>query len=318
MKKGWLLFIIIFAAGIFHIIAAQQFVISNYEKQRKIEQDKLKTLFEVGKYDSAISYCAEARKKGSLSYDDLEKALATAYWYKGEKSTAYQYVINNTEYLLKTNAGGDAFSNMLYDYEYAYPLATDLFLEKIIEGKVTDFYLKQDFHEAAIGLKFIMLDYRLQKTFAKYNYELKHNVHDKETVKIKEQFIEEREELMKNYLDLVKQNDKLLTWKETGAAYDCQFAFLRQANDSSLYMQLQPYFEEAFKAKEIRPETYVNNLVWVIGLREKDDSRLETIRDSLCVIYKCETIAKAIHYLKNGDSIIIDNKYLPETPKVKN
>jgi hypothetical protein len=139
MKKGWLLFIIIFATGIFHIITAQQFVIANYGKRAKIEQDKLKTLFEAGKYDSAISYCAEARKKGSLDYDDLEKALATAYWYKGDKASAYQYVINNTDYLLKTNAGTDAFSSMLYDYEYAYPLATDSFLEKIIEGKVTDF-----------------------------------------------------------------------------------------------------------------------------------------------------------------------------------
>jgi hypothetical protein len=306
MKKGWLLFIIIFATGILHIITAQQFVISNYAKQRKIEQDKLKTLFEAGKYDSAISYCAEARKKGSLDYDDLEKALATAYWYKGDKATAYQYVINNTDYLLKTYAGSGSFSSMLYDYEYAHPLATDSFLEKIIEGKVTDFYQKQDFHEAAIGLKFIMLDYRLQKLLAKYSYEIKH--HTKDSIINKGQFTEERDQLIKDYLDLVKQNNKLLTWKETGAAYDCQYSFLRQANDSALHAQLKPYFEKAFQAKEIQPGFYVHNLMWEIGLREKDSARLDAIHDSLCVIYQCEPM-QVIRRQQRGDSIIIRKQF---------
>lgn len=303
MKKGWLLFTIILATGIFHIIAAQQFVISNYEKRAKIEQDKLKTLFEAGKYDSAISYCAEARKKGSLDYDDLEKALATAHWYKGDKATAYQYVINNTEYLLKTNAGANAFSNMLYDYEYAYSLATDSFLEKIIEGKVTDFYQKQDFHEAAAGLKFIILDYRLQKLLTKHTYELKHHT-AKDNIVNKNQFTEESEQLMRDYLDLVKQNNKLLTWKEAGAAYNCQYSFLRQANDSALYMQLQPYLEKAFQAKEILPEIYVNNLTKIIGFHEKNNGKLNDIHDSLCMIYKCQPM-EVIRHLENGDSVII-------------
>ncbi|MFA6060398.1 MAG: hypothetical protein WC756_19515 [Taibaiella sp.] len=308
MKKGSLLFTILLATGISGIITAQQFVIASYEKRGKIEQDKLKTLFDAGKYDSAISYCAEARKKGTLNYDDLEKALATAYWYKGEKSTAYQYVINNTDYLLKTYAGANAFSSMLYDYEYAYPLATDSFLEKIIEGKVTDFYQKQkqDFHEAAIGLKFIMLDYRLQKLLAKYSYEIKH--HAKDSIINKGQFTEERDQLIKDYLDMVKQNNKLLTWKETGAAYDCQYSFLRQANDSALHAQLKPYFEKAFQAKEIQPGVYVNNLMWEIGLLEKDSARLDAIHDSLCVIYKCESV-QVTRYLQNGDSIIIRNQF---------
>jgi hypothetical protein len=304
MKKGWLLFTAIFATGIFHIIAAQQFVISNYEQQKKIEQDKLKTLFETGKYDSVISYCTEARKKGSLDYDDLEKALATAYWYKGDKATAYQYVINSTEYLLKTNAGRYVFSSMLYDYEYAYPLATDSFLEKIIEGKVTDFYLKQDFHEAAVGLKFIMLDYRYQKLLAKYFYDLKHHTAKEETANIRNLFVEEKEQLMKNYLDLIKQNDKLLTWKEAGAAYDCQYSFLWQSNDSALHAQLQPYFEKGFKNKDIEPNKYVGQLVRVAGLQEKDLAKLERLHDSLCVVYNCPA-EQTVFRLENGDSVFI-------------
>lgn len=302
MKKGWLLFTIIFATGIFHVITAQRSEINDYEKRRDVERNKLKKLFEAGKYDSAISYCAEARRKESLSYDDLEKALATAYWYKGDKVTAYQYVINNTEYLLKTYAGHHAFSSMLYDYEYAYPLATDAFLEKIIEDKVTDFYQKQDFHEVAAGLKFILLDYRLQKLLAKHNYELKH--HTKDSIVNKNQFTEESEQLIKDYLDLVKQNNKLLTWKEAGAAYDCQYSFLRQANDSALYTQLQPYFEKAFQAKEVQPEIYVNNLTRIIGFHEKNNDKLDAIHDSLCVIYKCQPM-QVIRRLEKGDSVII-------------
>jgi hypothetical protein len=71
-----------------------------------------------------------------------------------------------------------------------------------------------------------------------------------------------------------------------------------------LYTQLQPYFEKAFQAKEVQPETYVNNLTKIIGFHEKNNEKLDAIHDSLCVIYKCQPM-QVIRRLEKGDSVII-------------
>lgn len=302
MKKVW---IFIFITGICSAIMARQPHHVRYVEPEKTGQIHLKKLFEAGLYDSAIRYCAAARIKESMSYDELEQALANACWYKGDKHTAYQYVLNHTDYALKTYNGEHAFSSMLYDYDFSYPLATDSFLDKIIRDKVSDYYLKLDFPDAAAGLKLILLDYQLQKQGGKYSYEIRNTPDPAQKKILHDLGTEQSARLTEQFLDLLQQHGKLFTWKEAGTGYNAQYSYIRYADDSLLHLQLQPYFERSFLEKEISPETYVHERISVARLREKETIKLDRLYDSLCQVYHCAEPSLRTIRMAHGDSVLI-------------
>jgi hypothetical protein len=315
MKSARLFLITVLAFGLFHIMTAQQRGFDDYETRRNNKRDHIKKLTNAGLYDSALSYCAVLRKNDSLSYDDLEKAQATIYWLKGDKNTAYQYVLNATDYLLKTYAGERAFTSMLYDYDYAYPIATDSFLENMIINKVSDFYSGlHDFPQCSSALKFMLLEYRANKLLASGMYALKQNPDHTAAKKLDADFTEQEEQLKKEYLEEIKQNGKILGWKEAGPGYKTQITFLSLAGDSALHLQTQPYFEQAFKHNDFESYLYVDQLVWIAALKEKDSARLEQYHDSLCHVYNCHSVRRA-YPQKSGDSIIIRSGYTFDLPK---
>lgn len=278
-------------------------------------KNKLKHLTESSQYDSAINLCSAIRQNGGLGYDDLETALANVYAAKGDKATAYDYVLNNTDYLIKANAGQQLFPPMLFDYNYAYPLATDTFLEKIIIDKVSEFYSGlHHFPQATSGLKFMLLEYRLNKLRAKCHFALCQNPDKEHARKLSADFDEALEDLAGNYMEEVRQNDKLLTWKEAGPGFETQVAFLIWINDAGLHTQMQPYFEKAFKAGEIGSALYVDQLTWLAGLKEKDKVKLDQLHDSLCAAYGCQPMREAYFNKRKGDSMVFINQNRFGTP----
>jgi hypothetical protein len=304
MKKGWLLFILVFATGIFHIITAQQPVVSNDEQRKQMEQNKIKTLVAEGLYDSALSYCATLRKQDKLGYSELETALANIYWHKGDKHTAYQYVLNHVDYNLKLLAGDNAFSSMLYDYEYSYSLATDSFLENVVTDKIRDFYLKQDFPEVATGLKFVMLKYQLNKCMERYHYDLTHQKDSAQRIALRNQYEERVLEIKERFLDIIREHNRLLTWKEAGSGAQSQFSFIYMAKDADLHRQLIPFFEKAFHDKSITPEVYVSELVERSEVLTPGINNGNKLQDSLCTVYGCSLSTKKVIITDKGDTIV--------------
>lgn len=315
MKRVRLFLLPVLLLGLFQIMTAQQKGYVDYETKRNLTRDQIKKLTDAGQYDSALSFCAVLRKNDDLGYDDLEQAQATIYWLKGDKNTAYQYVLNATDYLLKTNAGEHAFTNMLYDYDYAYPIATDSLLEKVIINKVSDFYSGlHDFPQCSSGLKFMLLDYRLNKLAEHKAYLLRQNPDAATLKKLQGQFPEQEEDLKKEYLEEIRQNGKILSWKEAGPGYKTQIAFLTHGGDSALHIQTQPYFEEAFKHNNLESYIYVDQLVWIAALNNKDSVSLERYHDSLCLLYDCSS-KQRIFRKKNGDSFVTRSDYHFGLPK---
>lgn len=304
MKKGWFLFILVFATGILPVITAQQPAGSDYEKRRQSEQNKIRALVSEGLYDSALSYCATLRKQDKLGYSELETALANIYWHKGDKHTAYQYVLNHVDYNLRLFAGDNAFSNMLYDFEYSYPLATDSFLENMVTNKIRDFYLKQDFPEVATGFKFVMLEYQLNKCTERYHYDLMHEKDSSQYIALTNQYKEKVSEIKEKFLDIIRAYNRLLTWKEAGSGAQSQFSFIYIAKDAELHHQLAPFFEKAFQDKSITPEVYVNELVAQSEISIPGVNNGNKLRDSLCAVYGCRFNTKKVIITDKGDTIV--------------
>src|SRR5690349_6619536 len=141
MKKSTPLIILIALTGFGTLITAREknSLVYDTSTTRDSLKGRITQLTETHQYDSAQRLCMAGRTSGDLHFDDLETGLANIYLAKGDKTTAYQYVLNNTNYLI-ANAAPNFFPRMLYDYDYAYTLCTDSFLEKMVVDKVSDAY----------------------------------------------------------------------------------------------------------------------------------------------------------------------------------
>lgn len=304
MKKGWFFLLLTLLPGLYYMITAQEHRYIQLENKQRIERNKIRALIAEGLYDSALSYCASLRKQDKLGYSDLETALANIYWHKGDKNTAYQYVLNHVDYNLRLFAGDGAFSDMLFDFDYAYPLATDSFLEQVVTDKIRDFYLKQDFPEVGTGLKFIMLKYQLSKCTERYYYDLKQQKDSTQHNTIINQYKERVSEMKEKFLDIIREHNKLMTWKEVGSGAQSQFSFIYLINDADLHHQLEPFFEKAYRDKSITPEVYVSELVRRAEISDPAINNREKLRDSLCAVYGCTLEAKRIIITEKGDTIV--------------
>lgn len=317
MKKGWFFLLLMLLPGLYYVIIAQEREYIQLENKQDIERNKVKVLIEAGLYDSALSYCATLRKQDKLGYSELETALANIYWHKGDKNTAYQYVLNHVDYNLRLSAGDEAFSNMLYDFDYAYPLATDTFLEHVVTDKVRDFYLKQDFPEVGTGLKFITLKYQLSKCTERYRYDLKQQKDSSQHNALTNQYKERVSEMKEKFLDIIREHNRLLTWKEVGSGAQSQFSFIYLTEDADLHHQLEPFFEKAYQDKSITPEVYVSELVERSEISSPAINRGDKLRDSLCVIYGCRLGTKRIIITDKGDTIVYYETNNVRTPPQK-
>lgn len=310
MKKNHLVALIAVAVALFAFIPQQSKdlgIPASFEAQRK-EANTLRQLFAAGQYDSVINHCIAARAANTLGYTDQEQALATAWWYKGDKSRAYQYVLNNADYeLALTGGAGNPFS-MLYDLSFDTALATDRFLEQMITDRVTAYYSKSMHYypECNTGLKLVILDYKLNLLRARYTYDLQHRGK------------KDREALDVNYRDacnlqtnkllalLHDNGDKLYTNRDIGPAADKQtgmFHFFNREEDQAFAVTL---LRKAFENKEITPDSYVDALLAAERLKNDNEQRLSKLQDSLCRIYKCrrmimDSLHRFISY--SGDSV---------------
>jgi len=262
----------------------------------------LAKLFSIGLYDSAINYCSHLRRSDALDFSSLELALATAYRYKGNTDMAYQYVINSADYSLKLNGGGGNAFSMLENYKHAYPLAADTVLEQIIATKVKNYYLAMDYYpHPQMGLKFIMLYHALNKAESHYNFLINTAVDAAAKNKAQIAYDNVSDSIHKTTIRLIEENQGFYSLKEIGPGFNNQFSLINANSNPAYHSQLMPYFEKAFKTKQIEPYTYVNELVNIIEFTEKDVVKLASARDSLCAIHGCPASSTIITH--NGDTL---------------
>lgn len=254
------------------------------------EGDTIRQLIETGLYDSAISRCAADRAAGRLSYATQEMALACAYWHKGDKSRAYQYVQHDADYQLRLHGGsGDPFQ-MLYDYSFGDALAGDPFLEQVIADQVAHYYAQKMayYPERNTGLKLMLLDYEWKKTDARYAYSLGKCADATCRENLHAALNETRGLLADKLRTLINDNNgKLYTERDIGPAAEKQFTLLGNSSRPADQVFAEALLRKALEDQQITPDTYVYRLLSIARNAGMDAKRLFSMQDSLCRMYKC-------------------------------
>jgi hypothetical protein len=110
--------------------------------------------------------------------------------------------------------------------------------------------------------------------------------------------------MKEKFLDIIREHNKLMTWKEVGSGAQSQFSFIYVTEDADLHHQLAPFFEKAYHDKSITPEVYVNELVERSEISAPAINNSYKLRDSLCVIYGCTLSTKRVIITDKGDTIV--------------
>lgn len=324
MKKTVFLATMLCLAGFFTIIPAQdqgklQNIVKESMKRQEAEKERLSALFAAKQYDSVISYCSSAQTRNALNYDDRELSLATAYWHKGDKTTAYQYVQNAAEYTLRLNGGGGGPFAMLYDYSFGPALPSDTFLEQMIIVKVSDYYKAMEYYpDRSTGLQLTLNHYRSQKLMQRYFYELKNSQSEKEKKELSTRYEEEKDRIDDWLLTLLKENKKIFSRHDIGPANEKQFSMICNFSKPEYFAACLPLLYQAMLDKEINPDEYVRALVAEEQLKDKHKD-LSGLKDSLCRVYKCKisiwdsTGRRMISYV-TGDTMYLgkDTAYIQD------
>jgi|GEM_PF-1042033 len=314
MKKTKYLLFLVGLAGLCTLTAAppQQAKLQySWEKESKARV-RINELLQAGLYDSAIACCIAARSTNGLGYDDIERALATAYWHKGEKERAYQYMLNQADYHLRLNGGGGHPFDMLYDFSFGDAIPTDTFLEHIVINKISGYYQSLHyFPERNAGLKLLRYEYRDQKLIHRNQYRQQQCADEACRSRAAQEFGEQRAALYHEITEWLKQQGKLYSESETGPAAIFQYSFIRQMQDPEDHVFFRPLVYEAMSRGKIKPDLYVAELVAAAELQGADSTRQALLRDSLCRIYKCTirgSSGKKYIIYDQGDSVTYIDK----------
>lgn len=295
MKKGVRITGLVLIAGlIYNALPAQHYRITvdkEAEAKRKTALNQLDILFKAHAYDSVISYCAKARKENLLDYSVLELALATASWYKGDRSTAYLYVQNDVDYNLKLNGGGGSPFSMLYDYQFGPALATDTFLERLITVKVSDYYRSLEYYpERNAGLRIMLLDHQRQRAKNRFEYEEQQATSKEQRDRLKQQLQQDNEDWATPFLQLLRDNQGLFTRRAIGPAAEKQVAMIASFDKPAYFDACRPLLQQALQSGEVQADGYVYILVAESKLAKPGKQDEDRLRDSLCRVYRCKDV----------------------------
>ena len=327
MKKAGFAITLLCLAGLFANLAAQKRPLTQgmkwdgfeaSQQKAKAAKEQLNIFFSNRQYDSAINYCNSDRGK-ALWYSDLEMAKATAYWYIGDKTTAYQYVQNSANYDLSLNGGGGHPFQMLYNYDFGDALPSDTFLERIIINKVTDYYLAMSYYpDRRTGLRLMLMDYQAQKLLQKHMYALNKAQTSEEKNTLVKQYLLDKEEIDEQFLALLQENKKLFSRHDIGPANEKQFSMIENFKKQAYFDICKPLLYQAMLQQEANPEMYVEAIVAAEKLRDGTKD-LAGLKDSLCRVYKCKiniwdsTGTRLFSYV-TGDTVYIgkDTAYIQD------
>lgn len=295
MKKGMRIAGLVLIAGLlYNALQAQHYRISidkEAEAKRKLALKQLDTLFKAHAYDSVISYCAKARKENLLDYSVLELALATASWYKGDRSTAYLYVQNDVDYILKLNGGGGSPFSMLYEYDFGPALATDTFLERLVTVKVSDYYRSLEYYpERNTGLRIMLLDHQRQRAKNRFEYEEQRTTSKEQRDKLRQQLQQANEDWATSFLQLLHNNQELFTRSAIGPAAEKQVVMIASFDKTAYFDACRPLLQKALQSGGLQADDYVYILVAESKLTKPDRQDAEHLRDSLCRVYRCRNV----------------------------
>jgi hypothetical protein len=324
MKKAGFLVGLCCATGLGTVILAQndariRNIVKESMSRQQAEKEKVNAFFTAKLYDSVISYCSANRASNVMSYDDAELAFATAYWYRGDKTTAYQYVQNAADYTLKLNGGGGSPFAMLSDYSFGPALASDTFLEQMIIVKVSDYYKAMEYYpDRSTGLQLMLADYRSQKLIQRHAYELQNSQSPEEKKQLNDRYEQEKDEIDSWFVSLLKENKKIYDRHEVGPANEKQFSMIRNFHKREYFEVCKPLLYQAMLHNEADPDVYVDAIVWEEKLKDNIKD-LSGFKDSLCRIYKCKisvwdsTGLKLFSYA-TGDTVYMrkDTAYLQD------
>jgi len=271
----------------------KRYVVSRDEARYKKENEaiaQLNALFSAHQYDSAIRFCNRARKESLLDYSTLELALATACWYKNDRSTAYLYVQNSADYIMKLSGGGGDPFHMLRDYTFGPALASDTFLNRLITMRLSDYYRSLDYYpERSTGLKLMLLNEQLQRCRDQYAYEKRH-LPKEQLPQAEERYHEAMNEWSGQFMALLQDNQKLFTRSAIGPAAEKQMSMILNLDKPEYLKACLPLVQQACQAGDLSTDSYVEALIAECRLTEPDKLDESRMRDSLCRIHRCRSV----------------------------
>ncbi|WP_118972517.1 hypothetical protein [Taibaiella koreensis] len=294
MKKSMLLCGLLVAVSQCVAFQTRHYMVSRDDAYYKKESQaiaQLNTLFAAGQYDSAIQYCSRARKENFIDYSKLELALATAYWYKNDRSTAYLYVQNNADYGLKLTGGGGNPFDMLNDYTFGPALATDTFLQRLIVTRVSDYYRTLDYYpDRNTGLKLLLLNAQWQRLKEKHNYDQKQELSKARRLQIEQRYKEDVADWSQQLVSLLQDNGNLFTRTAVGPAAEEQISMIVNLDQLENLKACLPLVQRALQTGDIAADDYVAVLVAEQRLLASNTLNEARVRDSLCRVYRCKTV----------------------------
>ena len=324
MKKAGFLAGVLCVAGVYSGILAQdntkvKDIIQESLNKKKIGQDQMNALFAAKQYDSVINYCHSEKGRKALSYDDLELALTTAYWHKGDKATAYQYVQKAVAYTLTLNGGGGNPFEMLCDYSFGPSLASDTFLEQMIIVQVSDYYKAMEYYpDRSTGLQLMLAYYRSQKLMQRHAYELQNSPSAEEKNQLNKRYEQDKDDIDRWLVSLLKENNKLYDRHEVGPIYEKQFSIIRNFRKKEYFEVCKPLIYQAMLRNEANPDEYVDAILSEEKLKD-EHKELGGLKDSLCRVYKCkaniwDATGRKLFSYATGDTVYLgkDTAYIQD------
>lgn len=293
--KYLLLFLFSFSLKICHAqtIYGSGLTLNEYEtflhKTEPLKYD-LYQLTKEKKYDSIITICKIGIKNYKYTSDEstYQAFLASTYYLKGKKDSAYSVALNFLKEKSKGNWSIDDIINFS-NYLLLYPLATDVNFQKKILDLYIDDYKKRQNPNTPLGVELLRLHYLDQRIrqYAKYGEVIVHDSMSR--TEIKQNFMKIGNANDSLYMAIVKRHPQIIKESEVGDAFSSQFILLHHITNNDLRENiLLPMLKTAMDKKEIEPDTYVEQLTRTAWLNKRiTNEGFSAYTDSLCKIYHC-------------------------------
>jgi hypothetical protein len=269
---------------------------------------EINKLIVANQLDAAENYCYFLSKMDSIGTNTLELALATIFLKKNLNDQAYDIVLKDVDYNARLNGGGKTPLQMLYDYTFGPELANDTLLEQMSINKVKDFYATYPFPEGTSGFKIILLNHKMNKLRASYQYQLSLLPHIKDSIQLFNNYQTAAESLIESFKELIDNHKGFYGAHEIGLPSALQFQLIASMLHLKDHEYFLPYFNDAFNKKEIAADEYVSELVNIESFKNRDSLHLQHYNDSLASKYFTNiSFEKTI--LTDSTLFIIDEKW---------
>ena len=276
--------LLLFIAGLY---AQERFAVSyNFKHRVTFDDDKWRSLLSQKKYDSVISLCAHKQ----YPFADEMIALAEAYEALGLHDSALYFVHKKLD--KDINEGHSPFT-IIEDYTWTPSLCNNKSIEDIITHRYKSFYAKDGHSNWEAGFSLLYMNYKWNSTETKAQVQQQQCGDEECRQEIAAYLTLTQNGIAKQLSELWAINKGYITEYAAGPWYTYQTTLSDKITDADFRSEIaDPIYTSAFEQGKINADQYVDRLVRAKAASRGAmvyDSTMRTYRDSLCLVYNCDT-----------------------------